>query len=292
MTTTAIDTTRAAMPAVTEAAATLIRDSISPNTARAYRAALRGLDAYLAGRPLDDAALAAYLGKLDTDGKSPASAKLVLAAVRKRAELAGESDPVGPATSAAAEGFTRNGRSERGRGQAPALDVDAIAEIAGQCDKPLDRAIVLVMFQGALRRSEAAALEWRDVEPAAGIPGAFRLTVRVSKTNPTGKPDVRFVKNGAARALAAIRPDNAEPTDKVFGGLSGQSIGRRFKAAAKRAGFRATAHSARVSLASELTRLGASAQEVMHAGGWTTVRMVAHYSAGATAETGAVAKYL
>ena len=55
---------------------------------------------------------------------------------------------------------------------------------------------------------------------------------------------------------------------------------------------RLTAHSGRVGLASELTARGASTTEVMLAGNWRTSRMVAHYSAGATAERGAVAKYL
>ena len=67
---------------------------------------------------------------------------------------------------------------------------------------------MLVLFQAGLRRSEAAALEWRDVVPAA-TPGAFRIVVRASKTNQDGAPDIRFVKNGAARALAAIRPFDA-----------------------------------------------------------------------------------
>ena len=48
----------------------------------------------------------------------------------------------------------------------------------------------------------------------------------------------------------------------------------------------------RVGLASELTARGASTTEVMLAGNWKTARMVAHYSAGATAERGAVRKYL
>ena len=52
------------------------------------------------------------------------------------------------------------------------------------------------------------------------------------------------------------------------------------------------AHSGRVGLASELTARGASTTEVMLAGNWKTARMVAHYSAGATAERGAVRKYL
>ena len=64
-------------------------------------------------------------------------------------------------------------------------------------------------------------------------------------------------------------------------------------AAARAAGIEAhlTAHSGRVGLASELTARGASTTEVMLAGNWRTARMVAHYSAGATAERG-VAKYL
>ena len=48
----------------------------------------------------------------------------------------------------------------------------------------------------------------------------------------------------------------------------------------------------RLGMATELTARGASTTEVMLAGNWRTSRMVAHYSAGATAERGAVAKYL
>ena len=72
------------------------------------------------------------------------------------------------------------------------------------------------------------------------------------------------------------------------------STQRRFTAAARAAGIeaRVTAHSGRVGLASELTARGASTTEVMLAGNWKTARMVAHYSAGATAERGAVRKYL
>ena len=83
------------------------------------------------------------------------------------------------------------------------------------------------------------------------------------------------------------------PTDRVIG-LSPLQVQRRFTAAARAAGIEAhlTAHSGRVGLASELTARGASTTEVMLAGNWRTARMVAHYSAGATAERGAVAKYL
>ena len=70
-------------------------------------------------------------------------------------------------------------------------------------------------------------------------------------------------------------------------------VGLRFTAAAQAASLesRVTAHSGRVGLASELTSRGASTTDVMLAGNWKTSRMVAHYSAGATAERGAVARY-
>ena len=106
--------------------------------------------------------------------------------------------------------------------------------------------------------------------------------------------DVRFVKDGVARALRMLRAAmNPEPGDRVVP-LSAQMIGLRFTAAALVAGVesRVTAHSGRVGLASELTSRGASITDVMLAGNWRTSRMVAHYSAGATAERGAVARYL
>ena len=91
-----------------------------------------------------------------------------------------------------------------------------------------------------------------------------------------------------ADGLAAILATAARPR------TDGRGVERRFTAAARAAGIeaRVTAHSGRVGLASELTARGASTTEVMLAGNWKTARMVAHYSAGATAERGAVRKYL
>ena len=129
------------------------------------------------------------------------------------------------------------------------------------------------------------------------------MRVRRSKTDQEGTAaDARYLKNGAAAAVrqlrdrltilrSGLRPDDDAP---VLGGLNGQSIARRLTAAARAAGIegRITGHSGRVGLASELTARGASTTETMLAGGWKTARMVAHYSAAATAEQGAVAKYL
>ena len=52
--------------------------------------ALRQLDAWLEGRPLDDASLAAYLGHLHEAGRAPATATMVVATVKRSAR-----DPTG-----------------------------------------------------------------------------------------------------------------------------------------------------------------------------------------------------
>ena len=108
---------------------------------------------------------------------------------------------------------------------------------------------------------------------------------------PGGRADGRPVRETrVARAIRTLRSAaNPAPADGVVP-LSPKMVGLRFQAAARAAGVeRVTAHSGRVGLASELRSRGASTADVMLAGNWKRSRMVAHYSAGATAERGAVA---
>ena len=286
--------------------------SLSVNTRRAYLGALRRLDAWRGPAPLTDASLAAYLGAIFEAGRAPATAALAVAAVRFRAKLAGQPAPAGAATARVLGGFRRTA-ADRGRGQAAPLRADGLAAILATAERPrtdgrgveshttaqrrgrLDAVIASLLFMGGLRRSEVAAVRWADVTDARDGDGVL-LTVRTSKTNQEGDAaDVRYLKNGPATAIRTLRAAAAAaaPTDRVVG-LSPLQIQRRFTAAARAAGIeaRVTAHSGRVGLASELTARGASTTEVMLAGNWKTARMVAHYSAGATAERGAVQKYL
>ena len=202
---------------------------------------------------------------------------------------------------------------ERGRGQARPFGVSDLAAVLATCHRPrrrgrgieseevalergrLDAVIAGLLFMAGMRRSEVSALRWSDVVDATEGDSVL-VTVRRSKTNQEGKTkDVRFVKDGVARAIRTLQAlTNPEPGDRVVP-LSPQMIGLRFTAAAEAAGVesRVTAHSGRVGLASELTSRGASTTDVRLAGNWKTSRMVAHYSAGATAERGAVvARYL
>ena len=262
-------------------------------------------------RRLDDATLALHLAELHDAGRAAASAALAVAAAGFRARLAGQPPPAGPRTARVLAGYRRTA-AERGRGQAPPFGAADLAAVLATCHRPrprgrglecdevatrrgrVDAVIVGLAFMAGMRRSEVSALRWADVAAAADGDGIL-VTVRRSKTNQEGDVnDIRFVKGGVARAIRTLREAmTPKPDDRVVP-LSPQMVGLRFTAAARNAGVdrRVTAHSGRVGLASELTSRGASTTDVMLAGNWKTSRMVAHYSAGATAERGAVARYL
>ena len=295
----------------TPTARRLVEASVSPNTRRAYASALRRLDAWLDGRELDDVALATYLAELHDAGRASSSASMAVAAACFRTKLAGQPTPAGERTARVLAGYRRTA-SERGRGQARPFGLSDLAAVLATCHRPrrrgrgvesdqvalergrLDAVIAGLLFMAGMRRSEVSALRWADVVDSTDGDGVL-VTVRRSKTNQEGETnDIRFVKDGVARAIRTLQAStNPEPADRVVP-LSPQMIGLRFTAASLVAGIerRVTAHSGRVGLASELTSRGASTTDVMLAGNWKTSRMVAHYSAGATAERGAVARYL
>ena len=306
-----IDPEEAALDRPTATARRLVDASVSPNTRRAYAGALRRLDAWLDGRPLHDVTLAAYLAELHDAGRASATASMAVAAACFRAKLAGQPIPADERTARVLAGYRRTA-GDRGRGQARPFGVSDLAAVLATCHRPrrrgrgiesdhvaiergrVDAVIAGLLFMAGMRRSEVSALRWTDVADSTDG-DSMLVTVRRSKTNQEGEVnDVRFVKDGVARALRALRAATSpEPGDRVVP-LSAQMIGLRFTAAAGSAGVesRVTAHSGRVGLASELTSRGASTTDVMLAGNWKTSRMVAHYSAGATAERGAVARYL
>ena len=114
----------------------------------------------------------------------------------------------------------------RGRGQAAPLTADGLAAIIATADRPrrrgrgweteqvatdrgaTDKALAGLLFQGGLRRSEAAALTWGDVQRATDGAGV-RVRVRTSKTNQTGdRADVALPQERRRRGTAAHRPES------------------------------------------------------------------------------------
>ena len=290
--------------AVQETARELAAASVSANTRRAYEGALRRLQDWLAGRPLDDATLAEYLAARFEAGHSPAVAGQVVAAVRFYAKLGGQSSPVGPATARVLTGFRREGRA-RGRGQVVGVrweQADAAAAVAGSSGGSVrglrDAALLAVMSDGLLRVSEAAALEAAALEAE----GPNTLTVHRSKTDQEGEGAVQYIGSptvarvrvwleaaGIADGPMFQRLDKA---GRPRGRLSTVSVRAIIQRRAADAGIegRVSGHSLRVGGAQSLAAAGASVVEMQTAGRWQSPSMPGRYARGQLAARGAVAK--
>ena len=105
-------------------------------TRKLYADALRRFEAWLTGRPADDAMLTAYLDELFDRGLAPESGVLVVAAVARAAlecACAGREcseNPVGPATRERLERFHREGAG-RGPGQVRGLTWEEVELMCG-----------------------------------------------------------------------------------------------------------------------------------------------------------------
>ena len=78
-----------------------------------------------------------------------------------------------------------------------------------------DLALVAILSDGGLRRSEAAALTWGDVQ--RWDDGSGRITVDRSKTDTEAQGAVVAITPTAMRALDAVRPAGAAGDEEVFG---------------------------------------------------------------------------
>ena len=155
-----------------------------------------------------------------------------------------------------------------------------------------DLALVAVLSDGGLRRSEAAALTWGDVQ--RWDDGSGRITVIRSKTDAEAQGAVVAITPAAMRALDAIRPAGVGGAVKVFG-LSESQIARRVKAVAKAAGLSDweffSGHSGRVGMARRMAQNGAPTHEIERQGRWKQGGgMVGRYTRGESA--GSALRYL
>ena len=300
-----LDTAPPSLAPHADTAQALAAASIAPNTRRAYTAALGRLDTWLTdmGVPLSDPALAEYLSELFEDGKAPAVAALVVAAVKFRAKLAGTDAPVGPATVRVLAGFRRAGRT-RGRGQVEGVrweQADAAAALAVTGEAKLaglrDAAILAVASDALLRVSELAALTVADIDMTEQT-----ITVQRSKTDQEGtgavlflgKPTIQRVQ--AWLAAVGIREGALfralTKGGKVRSGLSARSLRTIIARRAKVAGVpgRVSGHSLRVGSAQSLAAAGASVVEMQQAGRWKSPSMPGQYARKQVAGRGAVAR--
>ena len=141
-----------------------------------------------------------------------------------------------------------------------------------------DMALVSVMADAGLRRSEAAALLWGDI--AAEPDGSGRLTIRRSKTDQTGESRIVAVTPAAMDDLDGLARFGGRDPERRVWPVSDRTISRRIDQAARDAGLGDgySRHSGRVGMAMRMTRAGAPIATVMRQGRWSTERMVARYT--------------
>ena len=144
----------------------------------------------------------------------------------------------------------------------------------------LDLAIIGVLADGGLRRSEAAALTWGDVD--LWDDGTGRVTIQKGKNQV--EPQTVAVTAVTVPAPGEIRPEDADSTAPVFG-LIGEALANRVRAAARAGvlgeGF--SGHSGRIGMARQMVAAGAPNAAVQRQGRWKHRDMVARYTRGESA---------
>ena len=285
-----------------------LRDAKAANTRRAYESAWNTFLEWTIltvrqAMPAAPQAVALYLGHLAADGKSLATISQARAAISHVHAAAGISQNENPARHPVVAETIKGWRNQApSPAQVDALTAPALARIretarlprrgrGGNMEYPeteqargtVDLAIVGVMSDGGLRRSEAAALTWDDV--AFWEDGSARITIQKSKNQP--EPATVAVTETTARALREIQPGSTEhPVSEVLVfGLTGEALASRVRAAASAAGLGDgfSGHSGRIGMARRMVAAGAPNAAVQHQGRWKHGDMVARYTRGEAA---------
>ena len=291
--------------------------SVSDSTRAMYNSAWRSFESWAQARgalplPASPPLIAAYLAHLAEERRlSVATVRLHKAALAAIHKAAGHPDPTdNEGVRRIMQGIAR--AHGKGQKQARPLTAEALAAVKatargrrqlgdGKRQESTERAywwgrvdvaLLATLRDGLLRRSEAAALTWGDVEFRDN--GSALLQLRRSKTDQEAEGVVIYVGREAAQALLAIRPaqELLDPGTSVFG-MTTRHIGNRVKAAAEAAGLGEgfTGHSGRVGMAQDLVKSGVELPALMTAGRWKSSKMPARYTERQAADRGAVAKY-
>jgi len=184
------------------------RANRAPNTYRAYRAAWRAFAAWCeaegrAALPADPLTVADYLAFAAQQHKASTLAVHV-AAIRAAHKAAGQPDPTADERVAATMRGIR-----RVHGQPPAqrepLTLDDLRAMLRTCGDDLaglrDRALLLVGFAAALRRSEIVALDVEHIR----LNGVLRITITRSKTDQEGQGVAKTIPRLADAELCPVR---------------------------------------------------------------------------------------
>ena len=193
----------------TDAATAFMQASKSPATRRAYASDWanfsRWCETHLLGPlPAEPGTVAAYFAALASDGLAASTITRRAAAIRFRHKAAKLEPPTNSeAVKAVLQGIRRTiGTAPLQKAPATAETITAMTEGLEGIRGLRDRAILLLGFAAALRRSEIVALDVEDLESAAD---GLHVHIRRSKTDQEGTGEIVSIPNGEfLRPVAAI----------------------------------------------------------------------------------------
>ena len=290
----------------------MVSGSYSPRTIATYRRAWALFKDWMLDRgkppmlPVDPEDVLAYLTELHEKGRSPSNLNQICSAIRWQHF---QQDLENPCNSRRILNFFKSARKLAPKPrQAQPLTRDLFIRIRETATKPrpigrgryeskerarrrglVDIALIGVMRDAMLRRSEAAVLLWTDIIKQKD--GGGVLYVAQSKTDQEGRGDYEYLSLTTMRDLEKIKKMRGK--DPSVFGMSSRHIQRRIADACKAAGLKGffAGHSPRVGMTVDLVRKGFAGPEIQQVGRWKDPRMVAHYSKQERATQNAVARF-
>ena len=263
------------------------------NTRRNYRGAQDRFrswasKAQLTACPAEPETVRRYVGHLDRHGKSVSTITVAVAAIRQMHEAAGHQSPTSHVlVRNVMRGLRRRPRPPQR--QATPLTADDLDTLRRAGTDARTLALIGVMRDAMLRRSEVVALQWDDLEVSPSGDGS--VLVRRSKTDQEGRGAHAYIGHAAMRDLLAWK-DQASADPRIFP-VTDAHVCRLIKDACRAAGLEGdySGHSPRVGTAVDLARAGMPDYAVQQAGRWSSAQMVARYTAGVRVNENAVAKF-
>jgi len=291
----------AALAVVREQARDYAQRAKAPNTRRAYRADWADFTAWCrahdrAPLPAAPETVALYLSALAGHRKTSTLARR-LSAISQAHQVAGHPSPTKDQSVRAVAAGIRRAKGTAQEGKVPTVTADVRLMVAALPDTLMgrrDRALLLLGFAGAFRRSELVALDVADV---AERPEGLAVTIRRSKTDQEGAGRTVGIPYGShyescpVRALRAWLAAASIAQGPLFqainrhdqllpGRLSPQGVARAVKRAAAAAKLDPTkyaGHSLRAGLATAAAEAGVSERAIMAQTGHKSLPMVRKY---------------
>ncbi|WP_244424663.1 site-specific integrase [Methylobacterium nodulans] len=272
-----------------------LRDSLADSSLRAYRSDLAQFTAWGGTIPASDRTLATYLAH-HAESHSVATLTRWLASLAKAHRAAGLPSPT---SSELVRATLRGIKRRKGTAQdqaAPLLRDDLVQVLNGLGDglkDVRDRALLLLGFAGAFRRSELVGLDTDDLEP---VRQGLIVHLRRSKTDPLGAGRKVGIPHGRTRhcPVAAVElwlSRSGITQGPLFRGLnrhgqllagrlSGEAVSVIVKERVQAAGYDPapySGHSLRAGFATSAAQVGVSSVKIRAQTGHASDAMLGRY---------------